>query len=128
MYKNKLSLAQCRTSPRPHIAIVPAAPGWYALEPVIDDANAIREFVRAPIVAWKIETNAVKTTGATFESVTAITAEGDVRDQRLQTPDNLYLIPFVGEFETEAALLSYLNDNRRAKAVDRVGAQGVSQS
>jgi hypothetical protein len=35
-------------------AFVPAAPGWYAIEPVYEDEGTpIYELVRCPIVAWK---------------------------------------------------------------------------
>ena len=99
--------------------VVSAQPGWFVVDPWIEDDDTIREFGLEPVIAWAIEItdDANEMDEPSFNSY-AITAEpfaNDWGDQILKRPDDTYLAPCDRSFRSEKEMLAYLNEQRLEK-------------
>lgn len=108
------------------IAFVPAAPGWYAIDPVYED-EGIHELVRTPIVAWKIETVACRD-GSTFTSTSPITIELERDPEALESPDGRFHVFEVDDFATAAELIDYLNERETQRRRAREKARNAERA
>lgn len=128
---SRLSLSKSRQSGRS--AFVPAAPGWYAIEPVYDgyvcDGVPLCELMKVPVIAWQIEMITARD-GSTFTSTSPITIELERDPEALEAPDGHFHVFEVDDFATAAELIAYFSkrEAKRRKAeearnAERTGAE-----
>ena len=111
--------------------VVSAQPGWFVVDPWIEDDDTIREFGLEPVIAWAIEItdDANERDEPSFYSY-AITVEpftNDWEDQLLKRPDGTYVAPCDRSFRTDEQVLAYLNEQRR-KELERRSKKYPAQS
>ncbi len=94
--------------------VIPAAPGWFVLQPIRGDDNVTREFFYEPVIAWAIEQGALLSDpDSVWTHIDPVTIQGNDDNAILRRPDGTYAMAQEADFETEQEVMEYINKNRR---------------
>ena len=93
--------------------IVPAHPGWFIVEPLInEDFKTITGLDLSPVLAWSVEVT-VYDDGSQYSYALPVGAEDYSGESALKRPDGTFLIPDSCWFDSEASLIKYWKERRR---------------
>jgi hypothetical protein len=106
-------------SKAPIITIIPAAPGWAAVGPVMDGDRVV-DLWEEPIVAWRVETELTFDEKNIYDTVTPIAAECfDIENALLRRPDGRLYAPADRDFENDEQAIAYLQAREDAERLRR---------
>lgn len=102
-------MSQTPTRSRTTQYVVPAQPGFTALEPVFDATGSRLEFYRHHVIAWRVEITWVPGTGEHIHTAIPVTVQYPCDpDMPIKYPDGRIVVSGGATFDDEAAALAYL--------------------
>lgn len=93
--------------------VVPAQPGFTALEPIADETGTWVRFWRHPVVAWRVALTYVPARRDHIDMTVPVTVDRCGPDAPIEYPDGRIVVPEGATFDDEAGVLAYLNESDR---------------
>lgn len=101
------------------ITVIPAAPDWFACEPVHDESDCIDGLDEVPVIAWAVTCDVrdgdVVATYAHPVAADCVLADRWDSPVVLRRPDGRYVVSDDRDFRTTGEVLSYLRQRAGVK-------------
>lgn len=89
--------------------IIPAAPGWSQVTPIIGDSDQVEDLHLEPVIAWLVAYGH-SSHDVPFADPEPITVEGIGRENSIfQRPDGTFTEPYCGDFKDKSDMIRELN-------------------
>jgi hypothetical protein len=112
------------------LAIIPAEPGWFILEPVWGDDGHAAELIRQEVIAWAIGWVAFhRDPEDGFSTCTPVVIECDHPEEKVWlSPHGRMFCPEVRDFSTEGEVLIFYTEKCAREEALRVKARSAGRT
>ena len=98
------------------VDIIPAASGFFTLEPIVNEDGLFDRFAKCPIVAWRVVTSAIYNSKDTFSVAQPVTLETTGEHNFILTPSGEVVDPEVMWFKNEEDAAKEMKRKMQARA------------